>query len=257
MLLSNDNFKIKTARALLTKKGRDQLGKFLAEGETLVKEYLAFSDCIEYILISENAAHNIGDMAPYNHYLVKESVFNTISSTRNSQGIVAIVRKKTYNMAEITQNSLLFFADSIQDPGNMGTIIRSCDAFGAKSLIYNKGCVDIYNPKTIRASMGSLNRLSHIKTDNNPEILKTLIDKGFTVFSAVVDSDVYLESIKACQKAVIVVGNESRGIDKEIINSSDISFSIRMRGSIESLNVGVAASICLYHFGMTTSHSTI
>ena len=254
MLLSNENSKIKTARALLTKKGRDQHGMFLAEGETLVKEYLNNNDCVEYILISENAPHHLVGMASFHHYLVKDSVFNTISSTQNSQGIVAVVRKKTYNMTEIIQNNLILYGDSIQDPGNMGTIIRSCDAFGAKSIIYNKGCVDIFNPKTIRASMGSLNRLSHIKTDSNIEMLKMLIENGYTIFSAVVDSDVYLESIKEFQKAVIVIGNESKGIDKEIINRSNINFSIKMNGPIESLNAGVAASICLYHFGMIACH---
>lgn len=252
--MSNDNPKIKIARALLTKKGRDQNGMFLAEGETLVKEYLNYNDCVEYILISENAPHHLVGMAPFHHYLVKDSIFNTISSTQNSQGIVAVVRKKTYDMAEIIRNNLIFYGDSIQDPGNMGTIIRSCDAFGAKSIICNKGCVDIFNPKTIRASMGSLNRLSHIKTDSNTEMLKTLIENGYTIFSAVVDSDVYLESIKEFQKAVIVIGNESKGIDKEIINRSNINFSIKMNGPIESLNAGVAASICLYHFGMIARH---
>ncbi|MDP3387976.1 MAG: RNA methyltransferase [Eubacteriales bacterium] len=254
MLLSNDNAKIKTARALLSKKGRDQYGMFLAEGEILVKEYLTYSDFIAYILISENASHNLPDMASFEHYLVKDSVFNTISSTQNSQGILAVVRKRTYDMAEIASSELIFFADAIQDPGNMGTIIRSCDAFGAKSIIYNKGCVDIFNPKTIRASMGSLNRLSHIRTESNTETLKTLTDNGYTIFSAVVDSNVYLESIKEFQKAVIVVGNESKGIDKDIISKSDISFSIKMNGSIESLNAGVAASICLYHFARIARH---
>ena len=250
MLLSNDNSKIKTARALLAKKGRDQHRMFLAEGATLVKEYMANSDCIEYVLISENASHYLSDMSSFDHYLVKESVFNTISSTQNSQGIVAVVRKKAYDIAEITRSNLILYADTIQDPGNMGTIIRSCDAFGAKSIIYNKGCVDIYNPKVIRASMGSLNRIAHIKTEDNSEILKILADNGFTIFSAVVDSNVYLESIKEYQKAIIVVGNESNGIDREIISSSNVRFSIKMNGSIESLNAGVAASICLYHFGM-------
>lgn len=254
MLMSHDNQKIKIARVLLTKKGRDQHGMFLAEGEILVKEYLTYNDCVEFILVSENAPHHIKEMATDEHYLVKDSVFNTLSNTQNSQGILAIVRKKTFDVADVIRNDLIFYADSIQDPGNMGTIIRSCDAFGAKSIIYNKGSVDIFNPKTIRASMGSLNRLFHIKADSNSEMLKILIENGYTIFSAVVDSNVYLESIKEYKKAVIVIGNESKGIDKEIICRSNINFSIKMNGPIESLNAGVAASICLYHFGMIARH---
>ncbi|HAE42367.1 MAG TPA: 23S rRNA (guanosine(2251)-2'-O)-methyltransferase RlmB [Clostridiales bacterium] len=257
MLTSNDNPRIKTARVLQTKKGRDQLDLFLAEGETLVKEYTTYSDCVEYILISEKKEQDLWDLSLFDHYYVKGSVFDSISSTQNSQGIVAVVRKKTYSLEEITKNNLILYADSIQDPGNMGTIIRSCDAFGAKSIIYNKGCVDIFNPKTIRATMGSLTRLAHFKTDSNLETLLALKDLGYTIFSAVVDSNLFLESINKFEKAVIIVGNESKGIDPAIIDSSDTRFSIRMNGSIESLNVGVAASICLYHFAKIANHPRI
>lgn len=130
----------------------------------------------------------------------------------------------------------------------MGTIIRSADAFNALAVIVNKGCVDVYNPKTVRSAMGSMTRVSFYNSTDSIETLEFFKEKGYSVYSAVVDGDSFMDELDCAEKAVIVIGNESIGVSSAIKETSDVKFSIRMTGKAESLNAGVAASICLYNF---------
>lgn len=248
MIKSIDNKKIKLVRSLSLKKNRDKLGLYLAEGETLVDEYISGTDLVEFILISEDCRSekfvSDGEMV----FAVEKRIFKSISNTSHSQGVLAIVRKRESKIDDILKSNLVVFVDTLQDPGNMGTIIRSADAFKALALIVNKGCVDIYNPKTVRSAMGSMTRVSFYNTGDSIKTLEFLKEKGYRIYSAVVDGDSFMGELDCSEKSVIVIGNESIGVSDSIKDLSDEKFSIRMTGKAESLNAGVAASICLYEF---------
>jgi TrmH family RNA methyltransferase len=252
MIESKDNSKIKLVKMLSSKKGREKEKLYIAEGEILVYEYLKSSHKIEFILCAESYTSDNVDFGNVKIFKVRNEIFDSISNTQNSQGIIAVVHKQDAKLNDLTENNTILFLDSLQDPGNMGTIIRTADAFGIGGIICNKGCVDVYNPKTVRAAMGSMTRVKFYFTENDKETVLFLKEKNYKIFSAVVDGNIFLEDIKEALKSVIVIGNESRGIKEEIKYISDVAFSIKMTGGSESLNAGVAASICLYHFGNKT-----
>lgn len=248
MIKSVDNKKIKLVRSLGVKKNRDKLGLYIAEGETLVGEYAAGTDLVELILVSEDFKSDEFVVDGSSVFSVEKKLFNNISNTSNSQGILAVVNQRKSDIEDLLKSNLIVFTDSLQDPGNMGTIIRSADAFNALSVIVNKGCVDIYNPKTVRSAMGSMTRVSFYNAKDSIETLEYLKKNNYRIYSAVVDGDTFMEDLDCLEKSVIVIGNESMGVSCEIQEASDVKFSIRMSGKAESLNAGVAASICLYNF---------
>lgn len=248
MIISNENKKIRMIRALSTKKGREKYNLYVAEGDTLVREYINYPQIIEFILISDKYDKEILNSNEIIVYKAEDKVFNSVCETKNSQGILAVVKKNKSDISQIIKSNIIIFANAIQDPGNIGTIIRSMDAFGASSLVCGCGCVDIFNSKTVRSTMGSINRVTFYNSENDLETLNYLKENGFKIYSAVVDSEIYLDKLNETNKSVIIIGNESKGISENIIKASDIKFSIRMSGKAESLNAGVAASICLFHF---------
>jgi TrmH family RNA methyltransferase len=248
MIKSSDNKKVKLVRSLSLKKNRDKMGLYIAEGKTLVEEYVAGNELVEFILLSEDFTPDTIDVNSGLVFVVEKKIFSSISNTNNSQGIIAVVRQKKSLVEDILKSNLIVFADALQDPGNMGTIIRSADAFNALSLIVNKGCVDIYNPKTVRSAMGSMTRVSFFYAEDDIETLEFLKKNGYRIYAAVVDGESYMGELDCSGKSVIVIGNESTGVRDRIKEVSDERFSIRMTGKAESLNAGVAASICLYNF---------
>ncbi len=247
MILSHDNSKIKLTRKLLEKKHRTKMNLYIAEGDVLVNEYIQADAPIEFILYSEHYKGVTDRNRRFQTFAVKKELFNQLSDTINSQGVLAVVRQSFFKKEDISKSQLILYIDGVQDPGNLGTIIRSCDAFGVESLIINNGCVDMYNPKVVRATMGSLNRIRHIRVDNDMEMLEYLKDLGYKVFSTTPDAGRYLHELADMGKSVLVIGNESKGIQPSIKQLSDMRIKIRMNGKAESLNAGVAASICLYH----------
>ncbi|MBN2285420.1 MAG: RNA methyltransferase [Tissierellales bacterium] len=249
MIVSKDNSKIKLIRALSSKKERDRTGLYFIEGKILVDEYLKHAMKIEFLIYSEEYEEEINLSYGTESFKVKREIFNSVSNTNHSQGIMAVVAKRETDLTQISNKHLILFVDGIQDPGNMGTIIRSADAFGVKGIIYNKGCVDIYNPKTVRAAMGSMTRTDFLSTEDDSEALLFLKSEGYQIFSAVVNCSTYIEDLNRCEKSVLVIGNESRGINEKILSLSDELFTIKMAKGSESLNAGVAAGICLYYFG--------
>lgn len=248
MIASSDNKKIKLVRSLGLKKSRDKLGLYVAEGETLVSEYNTETELVEFILVSEEFRSDVFVPGKGNVFAVENKIFNSISNTSTTQGILAVIRCKETKIEDLLKSNLIVFTDALQDPGNMGTIIRSADAFNALSLIVSKGCVDIYNPKTVRSAMGSMTRVSCFNTNDSIGTLTFLKNHGYKIYAAVVEGDSFMEDLDCSGKSVIVIGNESIGVSEEIKNISDVKFSIRMTGKAESLNAGVAASICLYKF---------
>ncbi|SQB35355.1 TrmH family RNA methyltransferase [Clostridium cochlearium] len=249
-ITSKDNNLIKFVRKLRDKKHRKKEKKFIVEGFRFVEEALKSDYCIEYILIQENSLNKLQEFnisiesIKDKAYILSGNAFNSISGTENSQGILAIV-----NMKEVYQpkeSGIYILADKVQDPGNMGTIIRTAHAANASGILITEGTVDIYNEKTLRASMGSIFYMPIIE-DFKLEKSIYLKSKGFKIIASSLNTDKSLYDLDLHKKNLILaVGNEGNGLSDEVYNISDKTFIIPMPGKAESLNAAVATSIIIF-----------
>jgi TrmH family RNA methyltransferase len=255
IIKSKDNSKIKYIRSLSIKKNRDNDNAFVVEGIKFVWESVEENIDIKFVLISESISGKkeileliqVLNYKQIDYFLCDDKIFDGVAETINAQGILSVATKKIYSK-DILLNDYKFviLCDRIQDPGNLGTIVRTSDAFGPAAVILNKGCVDLYNPKVVRATAGSMFRVPFVIGDENEEILKYLKNAGFKIISAVVNSEYSFEDVDKFDKICIVIGNEGQGISQEITDASDLNITIKMNGRAESLNASIAAGICIY-----------
>lgn len=245
-LLSRDNKLIKYALKLKTKKYRDNEGKFLAEGIRFIEEGIK-ENCVEYILYSKKLFEVNGFERILNSniklYEVDELVINELCDTQNPQGAVAVVKKPCFNISDI-KNDFIVISDGIQDPGNLGTVIRTCDAAGAGGVAVIKGTVDIFNSKTLRSTMGAVFRLPIIYFDSFNSAIEAL--KGYNIYASSLDTNDYMYQCDFKDKTALVIGNEANGIPEEHIIKCTHKVKIPMPGNAESLNAAVAAGILIY-----------
>lgn len=255
LIKSKDNQKIKLLRSLENKKSRDSQGLYLVEGIKLIKEALKENAGFELIFISESLynKNEISDLLKLldekkiEYHSVDDNLFKNISNTVNSQGIIAAVKKPDYDIETIIKNyKFIVFCDKLQDPGNLGTIIRTSDAFGPCAVALSPLCVDAYNDKTVRACAGAIFRVPVIDVDNVLDFVRDLRANKFTVISTVVDSDKSFDDIKSPEKICLVIGNEGNGVSNELKTASDECITIKMTGQTESLNASIAAAISIY-----------
>jgi TrmH family RNA methyltransferase len=253
IITSKDNNKIKYVRNLNLKKFRDEENAFIAEGIKFVYEAVNEGADIKLLLVNEealkkNEVQALIDSMDENKILVCSSqVFNGAADTINAQGVLAVINKNIAVKNDIIDKyNFIIMCDRIQDPGNLGTIIRSADAFGPAAMLINKGCVDVYNPKVVRASAGAIFRIPFIYSEDDLEIINILKDKGFYIVSTVVDSEYTFDKMDRRNKICLIIGNEGQGVAEQIINNSDIALTIKMTGEAESLNASVAAGISIY-----------
>ena len=253
IITSKDNIKIKYVRSLNLKKFRDEENAFLVEGIKFVEEAINENADIKLLLVSEEALNKsevkklIDSIDESKAVVCTAQVFNSAADTVNAQGVLAVINKNTAFQNDIIDKfNFIIMCDRIQDPGNLGTIIRTADAFGPAALLINKGCVDIFNPKVVRASAGAIFRVPLIHSKDDLEVINIMKDKGFYIVSTVVDSEYYIDNIEKRNKICIVIGNEGQGVSQDLIDYSDISVTIKMTGKAESINASVAAGICIY-----------
>lgn len=250
---SKENSKIKYVRTLSSKKGRDEQNAFIVEGIKFVSEAIKEKAHIIYLIFSEKLVDKTelkelyykSKESGYEVLICDDNVFNTAADTINSQGVLAVIKKENSNK-EIKDYKFAIFCDRIQDPGNLGTIIRTADAFGPAVVILNKGCVDAYNPKVVRASAGAIFRVDFVQSDSDEEVINSLKNSGFKIISTVVSSDYSFDDIENSEKICVVIGNEGQGVSQEIVNNSHMSITIKMTGRSESLNASIAAGISIY-----------
>lgn len=231
----NNEF-IKELKKLNQKKYRDLKNEFLIEGEHLVKEALK-TDLVKYVIVKEGTKFNTNKKI----ITVSFNVLKYISNLDCPQSIMAVCHKLKNNDI----NNKVVILDNIQDPGNLGTIIRSCVAFNIDTLIISSDSVDLYNSKVIRASQGMIFNLNIITT-NLFDIIKTLKLKNYKIVGTDVNDGVNLSDFKKSEKFAIIMGNEGSGISDNIQKLLDENIYIPMNKKCESLNVGVACSIILY-----------
>ncbi|MFO7887204.1 MAG: RNA methyltransferase [Eubacteriales bacterium] len=249
MIISNSNSKIKLLRNLHLKKNRYKYKKYLVEGYQISLDYLKYSNSIDYALVSEEF-DKLEDIKKIKQdlkiHIVDKDIFNKSSDTKNSQGIILIVNFENYKIDEIMEKKNIILIDGIQDPGNLGTIIRTCDAFNVGGVITLENTVDLYNNKAVRASMGSITRLPVVVCVSNAEILEKLKISGFKIFSSTPRYNIDIKTLDFKEKIALVIGNEGSGVSEKILCESDDFVGIKMKGDIESLNAGIAAGILIY-----------
>jgi RNA methyltransferase, TrmH family len=247
---SKDNSLIKEVKKLSKKKYRVESRQFIIEGFRFVEEALKSSFEVPYIFISENALDKYRDfgiekLIQNNTKIncIKASLLKELCNTENPQGILAVVNNKKVNITN--KEGFYVLVDKVQDPGNMGTIIRSAHASGALGVIVTKGTVDVYNDKTLRSTMGSIFNIPIIE-DDSFKIIKDLKNNGFKIIVSSLDTENNFYDVDLTGKVVICVGNEGSGISKELYELNDEKVKIPMPGGAESLNAAVAASIMMY-----------
>jgi TrmH family RNA methyltransferase len=255
MLTSLENPKVKQFHSLKQKKQRKADGKFLIEGVHLISEAMQ-AGLLDKVIYSEKVLKTfegkdlIGKIIaadiPSEEASVK--VISYLSDVENPQGVFASVNPKVSDLSDLLNNDdpLIVIACGIQDPGNLGTLIRTCDAAGCSGLIISQGTVDIYNDKVIRASSGSIFHLNIIKIDDIIDLIPSLKRRGIKVFSSVVGAQKDHYMVDWSGPIALIIGSEAQGIAKEIERLSDGSISIPMVGKVESLNAAVSGAIILY-----------
>jgi len=260
---SESNDLIKKVKSLKLKKYRELRKIFFVEGARIVKEALMSSAEIEEIIISEKALENedIADAIRMaiklgcDTYTVSETVFKSISETKNPQGILATIKMADCDLEEMIiaksidvheYEKYFVILDEIKDPGNMGTIIRTADAAGFKGVIVSKGCVDVYNPKVLRSTMGSIFHIPINLSQDLSYALKEIKTQNIKVYAAHTKGNLYYYEADMTQSTAIVIGNEAFGISDKTMELADELISIPIRGRAESLNASVAAGILMY-----------
>lgn len=244
-ITSISNNIIKEVLSLHNKKFRDEKELFIVEGKKQIEEIINDWQICYFVATKEFENKLPGENKVY---YVSDSLFKKVSTTVTPQGVMAIVKKKRFDVDTITnkQNGLFVILDSLQDPGNLGTIIRSAVAFGVDGIFISKNSIDVFSDKVVRSTMGAIFKVPVITECNLFETIKILKNKNITVYSLDLAAKNYISQIKFKQSVAIIIGNEAKGIDKKIIEQSDEKIKIKMTQNVESLNASVACSIALY-----------
>ncbi|WP_461205563.1 TrmH family RNA methyltransferase [Clostridium sp. DL1XJH146] len=247
---SRDNLLLKDIKKLQTKKYRQEKNLFVIEGLRFVQELVFSNFNIKYLFVEDNYIEKFSNII--NQCMVKKNVdiikvdnklLSYISTTKNPQGILAVVEMKQY--IQPTKKGLYVLLDRIQDPGNMGTIIRTSHAAGVAGVIITKGSVDLYNDKTLRSTMGSVFKIP-IFNDFDINELKDFKRDGFKLVVSSLDTEFNFYDVNYDDDVILAIGNEANGLCDEIIDIADIKVKIPMPGGAESLNAAVAGSIMIY-----------
>lgn len=237
IITSLENNKIKDLVKLQSKKYRDSTNMFLVEGEHLVEEVFK-SGLLKEVFVVEKDSFNIDVPITY----VSSDVMKKISTTDTYTNVVGLCEKKNSN--EIIGNKILLL-DDIQDPGNLGTIIRSSVAFNVDTIILSPNTVDLYNSKVLRSTQGMFSHINIITMDL-VEAITELKSRNITVYGTNVNNGEDVRNIKDTSSYALVMGNEGNGVSQNIQDMCDKNLYIKMSKNTESLNVGVACSILLY-----------
>ncbi len=235
--------KLREVRSLCDRSSvRRKTGLFVVEGERIFDE-IPPEDIIEvYMSDSYKKSHPNVQC----DYIINDSEFHRLADTKNPQGILAVIRQKNYAVEDILEGELFIILDTIQDPGNLGTILRTAEAAGASAVIMNKGCTDIYSPKAVRSTMGSIFRVPFIYSDNLSEEILKIKRAGVKVYAAALKGR-SISELRIEKKRAFIIGNEGNGISEEILALADMEISIPMEGKVESLNAAISAAILMYY----------
>ena len=254
-ITSKENSRYKQLCKLVSsKKERQKTGLFVAEGLRLCCDAVRSGMIPESIFATEHFVKKFPDEWQQltaqcaRQYLITEELSEKISDTQTPQGVFAVFAAldKTVNTGKIEYGRFLFLV-SLQDPGNVGTIIRTAEALGISGVLMTSDCPDVYSPKVLRSTMGSLFRLPIYNVENPIELVCDFQHKGFSVYAAALRNDsVKLGTVSFPEKAMVLIGNEANGLPQEVISACDKVLMIPMKGNAESLNAASAANIIMW-----------
>jgi TrmH family RNA methyltransferase len=234
---------LKYIQSLGQKKPRDEEGVFIAEGPKLVKELLeAKTAHIEHLYaVKEWIEENKGLLTKTDVIEITEAELERISQLITPNKVLAVVKKFDTGEKLITKGRITLALDTIQDPGNLGSIIRTADWFGVEQIICSKDCADVYNPKVVQATMGSIARVKVLYADLEEWLAA---QKDIRIYATVLEGQ-DITTMKKLKEGIIIIGNESKGINAEILKLANVKLTIPKKGKAESLNAAVAVGVLL------------
>lgn len=250
IITSNNNNRLKQISLLQKKsKARKETGLFIEEGIRMFREIP--KERLEEVYVSESFANKKEWMEQVegNPIVVEDKIFQTLTDTITPQGILAIVKQENYSVEEILQmkeNPVFLLLENIQDPGNLGTMMRTAEAAGVTGVLLSKGSVDMYNPKVVRATMGAIFRLPFAYVEDFPSLVKDLQEKNINVYAASLEGAVSYDVPDYSKPTALIIGNEGNGISKETLEVSKNHIKIPMEGQAESLNAAICAAVYMY-----------
>ena len=253
-ITSKDNEVIKHIRKLKDKKYRDESNEYVVEGVKLVEEAVKENAKIKQIIVCEDTTrtyeiptHIMLEIAKYECIYVTDKIFSSITQVTNPQGVMAIIEKNSENQEIDYTQDIIVVLDDVQDPGNLGTILRTVDSIGLNQIIVSKGTADAFNSKVVRSTMGAIFRVKIIEVENLTQAIKEMRKHHFKLMVTSLQTENSIYDIDF-NKKIIVIGNEANGVSKEIQDMADEKAKIPMLGRTESLNASVAAGIVMYEY---------
>lgn len=250
IITSTSNEQIKNIIQLKEKsKVRKQKKQYVVEGVKMFSEVP--KENLKGVYVSESfLKENKGKLQEADFQVVSDSVFKKISDTVTPQGVLAVVAQNTKTLDELLNNrkknkSCIVVLDRLQDPGNLGTIIRTAEGAGVSGIVMSSDCADIYNPKVIRSTMGSVFRVPFVVVEDLPDAVEQMKACGITTYAAHLQGEDYNKGVFG-KDIALLIGNEARGLSEEISGKADQFIRIPMEGKVESLNAAVAAAILMY-----------
>ena len=251
MITSAANEKIKHLIALRDKaKVRREEGLFLVEGIRMLREIP--SEDLVAVFASEDFYEKNSELLPSNAEILDNKVFAKVSAVNTPQGVIAIVKQKSYSLNTLTDtpSPLLLMLETIQDPGNLGTMFRTAEAAGCSGIIMTSDCADPYSPKTVRSTMGAILRLPFVTVPQLDAVFPILKNKNIATYAAALEASVPYKTADYTKGCDLLIGNEGNGLKKETIGKvtafGGATIHIPMAGKTESLNASVSAAILMY-----------
>ena len=249
IITSAANEKIKQVSALIRRhKERKATGLFTAEGIKIFSE--AKKTQIEQVFVSESFCRENEELLFQTEpVIVRDDLFARMCDTQTPQGILTVLKQPVHTLKEIIGASLqgtVLVLEDVQDPGNVGTILRTAEGAGAAGLVLSTGCADLFAPKTIRSTMGSVLRVPAVYTDDLQGAVGQMKQAGITVYAAHLQGQKIYDEQEYAQRNALLIGNEGRGLSDALAKTADIRVRIPMEGKLESLNASVAAGILMY-----------
>ena len=244
---SKDNKIFRLCEQLSHKKYRDKLGLYLIEGENLLEEAVKNGAGIKTVLMCRDYRGSLFGTEDKS-FCLSDKLFEQLAQTETTQGIMAVVEKPELSPDRFLDRGggNFIVLDRLQDPGNIGTILRTADAAGYELAIVMKGTADVFSPKAVRAATGSLFRMPVVFMDSVDELMEFTRAAGKKLVATCFDTDRYYYDENLREDIALIIGNEGGGISRELIECSDLKIKIPMHGNIESLNASVAAGILMY-----------
>lgn len=252
VITSNSNQKVKQVIQWQTKaKERKADGVFLVEGFKMFEE--APAESIKEVYVAESAVPKLTasvteKLKKTGYETVSDAIFHKMADTQTPQGILCVVKQPVYTMSDIAdkENPLIVILENLQDPGNLGTILRTGEGAGITGVIMSRQTVDLFNPKTIRATMGSIYRMPFLYVDSLTDTIALLHKKGIHTYAAHLAGKEYYSSFSFKEGTAFLIGNEGNGLQKETADAAEHYLKIPMEGQVESLNAAIATSLLMY-----------